>query len=233
MARPAGTARNGDRVGVFLAIADFPALVAGYRAVIDRAPGMEVVGELGHDDLGETVAACAAEVILTECRPAGADACLSFAAIETIHAARPDARILAIDCRCGGEQFSRAIRAGADGFLARDAGPGDVVEAVRRVAEGERYVSPTLVTRMVDTYVRRTPGEDGDDPVGALSERAREILRLAAVGHTNREIAGALGISEQTVHNHRAAIMEKLGVHDRIELLRYALRRGVIEVAEL
>ena len=97
---------------------------------------------------------------------------------------------------------------------------------------GETYVSPAIVTRMVNTYVLRAPQAE-EDPFESLSERSRQIFRLAAFGHTNREIARTLHLSEQTVHNHRATIMEKLGFHDRVDLVKYALRHGMIQVAEL
>jgi two-component system response regulator NreC len=228
------TPSNGQRLGVLLAIFDFPALVRGYRAVIDAQPDMEVVGVLeDRDALRGQIARTPAEVVVAECLPYSSDGCASYQAIEAIRAARPAARILATECRCASEQFTRAIRAGADGFLTREAQAAEVVDAIHCLARGETYVSPAIVTRMVDTYVRRTPdGLDGD-VYESLSERSREVLRLAAYGHTNREIARTLHLSEQTVHSHRAAIMEKLGFHDRVELLRYALRRGVIQATEL
>ena len=105
--------------------------------------------------------------------------------------------------------------------------------ALRCVARGETYVSPAIVTKMVNTYVLRTPGGSIEDAYDTLSEREKEVLLLAAVGHTNREIARQLRISEQTVHNHRANIMEKLGLHDRVDMLKYAVKRGVISVADL
>jgi two-component system response regulator NreC len=86
---------------------------------------------------------------------------------------------------------------------------------------------------MVNTYVLRSEQAGPADAYDALSEREREVLLLAAVGHTNREIARDLHLSEQTVHNYRATLMEKLGFHDRVELLKYAIRRGVIEPADL
>ncbi|MFI5254453.1 MAG: response regulator transcription factor, partial [Candidatus Limnocylindrales bacterium] len=88
-------------------------------------------------------------------------------------------------------------------------------------------------TRMVNTYVLHTPSETPEDAYDSLSEREREILLLAATGHTNREIARDLRLTAGAVHSHRAAVMEKLGFHDRVELLKYAIRRGVIEVADL
>ncbi|MDA8236839.1 MAG: response regulator transcription factor [Chloroflexi bacterium] len=228
------TPGGGPRLGILLAIFDFPALVAGYRAVIEAQPDMRVVGVV--DDrasLREQAARTPADIVISECVPGSGSGCASFEAIEAIRAAAPGTRILAVECRCASEQFSRALRAGADGYLTREAAVGDVVEAIHRLARGETYVSPAIVTRMVDTYVRRTPEATADDVYDALSERSREVLRLAAYGHTNREIALALNLSEQTVHSHRAAIMAKLGFRDRVELLRYALRRGVIQAAEL
>jgi DNA-binding NarL/FixJ family response regulator len=224
----------GRALGVLLAIFDFPMLVAGYRAVIDAQPDMAIVGAL--DDrasLRDEVAQSTADVVITECLPYQASGCSSFQAIEALRAAKPAVRILAIECRCGSEQFSTAIKAGADGFLTREAHAADVVDAVHRIASGETYVSPAIVTRMVNTYVLRGTDTSVADPYETLSERSREVLRLAAYGHSNREIARALHLSEQTVHSHRATIMEKLGFHDRVELLRYALRRGVIGAAEL
>jgi DNA-binding NarL/FixJ family response regulator len=94
-------------------------------------------------------------------------------------------------------------------------------------------VSPAIVTRMVDTYVRKSPDAALDDPYENLSERERQILLLAAMGHTNKDIARSLHLSEQTVHNNRASVMEKLGLHDRVELLRYTVRRGLLSPSTL
>ena len=225
---------SGRAVGVLLAIFNFPMIVVAYRAVIDAQPDMAVVDVL--DDratLRDQVTRTPADIVITECIPYALAGCTSFRAIEEIRTANPAIRILAIGCRCGSDGFSLAIKAGADGFLTREAQTVDVVDALRRVARGETYVSPATVTRMVHAYVLRTPDAEPADPYEALSERSREVLRLAAYGHTNREIARTLHLSEQTVHSHRATIMEKLGFHDRVELLRYALRRGVIQATEL
>jgi DNA-binding NarL/FixJ family response regulator len=86
---------------------------------------------------------------------------------------------------------------------------------------------------MVNTYVLRAPGNPLEDAYDTLTDREREVLLLAAVGHTNREIARTLHLAEQTIHHHRAMVMEKLGFHDRVELLKYAIRRGVVGVADL
>ena len=117
--------------------------------------------------------------------------------------------------------------------MTREAEPGDIVTAIRSVGRGQTYVSPAIVTRMVNTYVLRSPDAPLEDAYALLSDREKEVLLLAAVGHTNREIAKMFHLSEQTVHNYRANIMEKLGFHDRVELLKFAIRRGIISVADL
>jgi DNA-binding NarL/FixJ family response regulator len=86
---------------------------------------------------------------------------------------------------------------------------------------------------MVNTYVLKAPHGILEDAYGNLNEREREVMLLAAIGHTNREIALTLHLAEQTIHNYRANVMEKLGFHDRVELLKYAIRRGIIDVADL
>jgi DNA-binding NarL/FixJ family response regulator len=86
---------------------------------------------------------------------------------------------------------------------------------------------------MVDAYVRRSPDASMDDPYETLSERERQILLLAAMGHTNRDIARSLSLSEQTIHYNRANVMEKLGLHDRVDLLRYTIRRGLLNPSML
>ena len=225
---------NGMKLGVLLAIFEFPMLNAGLREVIDAEQDMEVIGEVESPQaLGEEVARSVADVVIAECLPFDRSGCTSFQSIESIRAARPTAKILALECRSSSEQFSLAIRAGADGFLTREARAADVVTALRSVARGQTYVSPSIVTRMVNTYVLKSPQGALEDRYEGLSEREQEVLLLAAIGHTNREIARTLHLSEGTIHSYRANVMEKLGFHDRVELLKYAIRRGLIDIADL
>jgi two-component system response regulator NreC len=222
------------KLGVLLAIFEFPMLNAGLREVIDAEQDMEVIGEVeSPQTLGDEVARSVADVVIAECLPFDRSGCTSFQSIESIRAARPAAKILALECRSSSEQFSLAIRAGADGFLTREARAADVVTALRSVARGQTYVSPSIVTRMVNTYVLKSPRGALEDRYEDLSEREQEVLLLAAMGHTNREIARTLHLSEGTIHSYRANVMEKLGFHDRVELLKYAIRRGLIDIADL
>jgi two-component system response regulator NreC len=224
----------GGKVSVLLAIFEFPMLIAGYRSIIDGELDLHVVGAVPEREaLIDTIGRLHPDVVVTECQPFTTPGSGTFEAIEQIRQTAPSVRILALECRTGSEQFSLALKAGADGFLTREAEPGDVVAALRSVSRGQTYVSPSIVTRMVNTYVLRTPNSPIEDVYSTLSDREREVLLLAAVGHTNREIAKVFHLSEQTVHNYRANLMEKLGFHDRVELLKFAIRRGIISVADL
>jgi two-component system response regulator NreC len=222
------------RLSVMLAIVDFPMLSTAFRSVIDHERDMWVVGEVtGRDTIVEQARAANPDVIVLECESVGGFGCGTYDSIEALHSVCPDAKVIALDCRCASEQFSVALQAGASGFLTREAQDNDVVGAVRSVAAGHTYVSPAIVTRMVDTYVRKSPDASLDDPYASLTERERQVLLLAALGHTNREIARSLQLTEQTVHYNRANVMEKLGLHDRVELLRYTIRRGLLNPSTL
>jgi two-component system response regulator NreC len=225
---------QGDELRVLLAVFDFPLVNAGLRAAIDAEADMRVAG--GTSDIAELrslIETVPADAIVAECQPWTSEGGSAFAAIEAIRGTKPTLKILALECRTGSEQFSLALKAGADGFLTREAQPADVVAALRCIRRGETYVSPSLVTKMVNTYVLRSPERSLEDAYDMLNDREREVLLLAAVGHTNREIAKALHLSERAVHSKRSSVMEKLGFHDRVELLKFALRRGVVGVGEL
>lgn len=224
----------GGTLGVLLAIFEFPMLNVGLREVIDAQPDMAVIGEVeSRETLPAEIARTVADVIIAECLPFDRAPGASYASIESIRAARPTTKIVALECRCNSDQFTLAIKAGADGFLTREAQAADVVTALRSVARGETYVSPAIVTKMVNTYVLKSPQGMLADRYDDLSEREREVMLLASIGNTNREIARTLHLAEQTVHNYRANVMEKLGFHDRVDLLKYAIRRGLIDVADL
>ena len=229
-----GTGAAGGKITVALAIFEFPMLTAGYRSVIDAELDLHVVADIPDQaSLDAMLGRTSPDVVIAECLPLSAPGSSAFSAIECCRTNHPDVRILGLETRGGAEQFSLALKAGADGFLTRESEPSDITNAIRSVCRGQTYVSPAIVTRMVNTYVLRNPDAPLEDAYAALTDREKEVLLLAAVGHTNREIAKVFHLSEQTVHNYRANIMEKLGFHDRVELLKFAIRRGIISVADL
>jgi DNA-binding NarL/FixJ family response regulator len=225
--------RDADRIDVMLAIVDFPLLSEAFRTTIDHERDMGVVVEAAdREAILAQAGSQSPDVIILEYEAFAAAGVAAPEAIDEVRTAAPGAKIIALDCRCATEQFTTVLKAGANGFLTREALPDDVAAAVRAVAAGHTYVSPAIVTRMVDTYVRRDPSAP-DDPYDQLNDRERQILLLAAMGHTNRDIARSLHLSEQTVHSNRANLMEKLGLHDRVELLRYTVRRGILNPSVL
>jgi two-component system response regulator NreC len=137
----------------------------------------------------------------------------------------PDAKVLILSMQDDPAYVREAFAAGASGYVLKEAADAELVEAVREVAAGQRYVHPALGARLVAAEAdERARAEE--DP---LSEREHEILRLLALGHTNQEIASQLYLSVRTVETHRAHIMQKLRISTRAELVRYALERGVLD----
>jgi two-component system response regulator NreC len=203
----------------------------GLRSIINAERDMVVVAEAdGITEAVDLIDEVRPEVIVTDLCMDGGD---GLDAMRTVKNKAPWLRILVLAVQGSGEFFLLAMRAGADGYLTRDAEPVEVVNAIRCVSKGHNYVNASIVTMLVSTYVCKTRRGDPGDPYDVLSDREREILCLAAAGHTNRGIAEILRLSERTIHNVRARLMEKLGFHDRLELLKYALRRGIISAGDM
>src|SRR3972149_6226020 len=134
------------------------------------------------------------------------------------------------DIEVVGEPYgSQLLRAGAAGYVLKRAAAQDLVQAVRAAAKGEAFLYPSIARKVVEDYLRRVEtGEEGERYDG-LTTREKEILTLIAQGLSNQQIAEKLYISIKTVQTHRAHILEKLGLHDRTELVRYAIRKGLIQ----
>ena len=136
-------------------------------------------------------------------------------------------RVVILSMHTGEEYVLRAIRAGAAGYLLKDASPTELEQAVKAVARGEIYLSPAVSRYVVEDYVRQT-GADRQTPLDRLTPRQREILQLIAEGNTTKAIATKLGLSVKTVETHRAQLMERLEVHDVASLVRLAIRLGLV-----
>ncbi len=141
---------------------------------------------------------------------------------------RPDLRVLILSMHDNERYFFEALAAGASGYVLKSVADRDLVEACRATMRGEPFIYPGAVKALIRDHLERA--RDGeqihDDP---LSPRESEVVKLIAEGHTSREIAGMLVIAEKTVERHRANILEKLAMRDRVELTRYAIRRGLVE----
>jgi DNA-binding NarL/FixJ family response regulator len=153
-----------------------------------------------------------------------------------IHAARelsrqrPDLRILMLSMHDVDEYFLEAVKAGASGYVLKTVADRDLVSACRAALRGETFIYPGMVRALLREHLQRlAEGEDPDLPGDPLTPREQEVVKLVAEGHTTEEIAEALVISPRTVERHRENVLGKLGLRNRVELTRYAIRRGLVE----
>lgn len=141
----------------------------------------------------------------------------------------PHTRTLILSMHADESHVADALRSGADGYVLKDARSAELLEAIRHVLAGRRYLSPPLSQRAIDAYIE-TIAAGGLDPYDTLTARERQILQLAAEGMTNVEIAARLFISSRTVETHRANLMKKLGLRTHTELILFAVKRGLLNV---
>lgn len=198
---------------------DHPIVREGLRRFLDSRDGIEVVGEAAD---GEQAVARAArlqpDVVLLDLVMPVLD---GLGAIERILARDPDARVLVLTSFAGEDQVLPALRAGASGYLLKDADPAEVERAVRAVAAGESPLDPAVAGRVLRAV------RPGSDPLAALTPREREVLGLLARGLTNRQIARELVVAEKTVKTHVSAVLAKLGLADRTQAALLAVREGL------
>lgn len=140
----------------------------------------------------------------------------------------PSVQVLMLSMHADEAYVSRALQAGATGYLLKDSAAEDLIRGVDSVATGQSFFSPAIARLMLDDYMRRVAGHQVQDRFETLSEREREVFQLIAEGRTSKAVAELLGISPTTVETHRARILQKLDVHNTAELVLYAVRRGVI-----
>lgn len=152
-------------------------------------------------------------------------------ATRQIRRGNPDARVLVLTMYESDEYVSQMLEAGAAGYVLKKVAGSELVYAIRAVYQGEAFLYPSITKRLVEDYLRRVESGQERDSFDGLTDREREVLQLIAEGHTNKEIADLLNLSVRTVQNHRAHIMEKLGMHDRGELIKYAIQKGIIELS--
>jgi DNA-binding NarL/FixJ family response regulator len=207
-------------------IADDHAIVrSGLRKVIDAKPDMEVVAEA--EDGGEAVEKALKEdvhlVILDVSMPRKT----GIQAAAELHKRKPELRILMLSMHDSEQFLFEALKAGASGYVLKSGADTDIVDAVRAAMRGDPYLYPSAVTTLVRDYVER--GGRGEEEFDVLTPRELEVLKLIAEAHTSKEIAKMLWISIKTVERHRQNILDKLGMRDRVELTRYAIRRGLIQ----
>jgi two-component system response regulator NreC len=204
-----------------LLVDDHAVVRQGFRMILSAEPDFEVVGEAANGR--EAIAQAELlypDIVLMD---------VSMPELNGIEATRrivnisPRTRILALSMHRDSVYVREILRAGASGYLLKEAGDQDLLAAVRAVAQGQGYLSPAVSDAVLSDYRKHVT-----DPIDLLTTREREVLQMIAEGKTNKEIATALGLSTYTVESHRGRIMEKLNLHSAGELVRFAFRNGLI-----
>ena len=205
---------------------DHAVVRAGLKLLLDAEPEIEVVGEAGtaRGAVFEVRAKKPDVVLLDVVMPGDS----GIDVLPSLLKEAPETRVLILSMQDDPSYVRQAFAAGASGYVLKEAADVEVVDAVREIAAGRRYVHPALGARLVTAEAAERAAAEADP----LSDREREILRLLALGHTNQEIAKMLFISVRTAETHRAHIMQKLGLETRAELVRHAIASGLLDEVE-
>ncbi|MBL8094852.1 MAG: response regulator transcription factor [Anaerolineales bacterium] len=210
-----------------LLVDDHAIVRTGLRMLLENEPDCEIVGEAGTAQAAVTLAdQLKPDVILMDI---GLPDLTGIEATRRIKAARPEVAVVALTIHEDEEYFFKMLHVGASGYVPKRAAPDELLSAVRSAAAGEVYIYPTMAKLLVHEYINYRRAGSADNVVNSLSERESEVLAYVAEGVSTRDIAEALGISPKTVERHRENIMRELGLHSRAELVKYAIRHGIIQ----
>jgi two-component system response regulator NreC len=206
---------------------DHTILRAGLKMMLNAQPDMEVVGEAqdGRQALQEAQR-LQPDIILMDITMPDMN---GIEATKQLKKVLPEVKVLILTMHEHEEYVFQALRAGASGYMLKEAADTDLISALRVIQSGQFYLSPAAQSVMVGDYLQRVRTGEEKDSYSNLTEREREILKLVAEGYTNNQIAERLVISPKTVDTHRTHIMDKLNLHSRAELVKYAMRRGLLE----
>ena len=194
----------------------------GFKLILGTQPDMEIVGEAGNGrEAVELAEKLQPDLIVMDVTMPELN---GIEATRRIQEAAPRARVLALSMHKDAVYVREILRAGARGYLLKDSVDADLLAAVRAVAKGEGYLSPGVSDAVLTDYRKHVT-----DPLDLLTSREREVLQMIAEGKTNKEIATTLNLSVYTIEAHRGRIMEKLNLHSTGELVRFALRSGLID----
>jgi DNA-binding NarL/FixJ family response regulator len=204
-------------------LADDHALVRqGFSMILEAQSDMQIVGQAGNGrEAVDLAAKLHPDVVVMDVAMPELN---GIEATRRITDASPRTRVLALSMHKDSVYVREVLRAGARGYLLKDSGDADLLAAVRAIAKGDGYLSPGVSDSVLSDYRRHVT-----DPLDLLSSREREVLQMIAEGKTNKEIATSLNLSVYTVEAHRGRIMEKLNLHSTSELVRFALRSGLID----
>ena len=207
-----------------LIVDDHAILREGIHALLALQDDIEIVGEAADGrEAVDKARQLEPDVILMDVAMPLMD---GLEATRRIRKENPKAKILILTQYDNKEYVLSSIKSGASGCVPKRAVASELVSAIRAVHQGDSFLYPSVTKFLVEDYLQRVE----EDPYDRLTAREREVLKLVAEGRTNREIAGLLSVSVKTVLGHRTNLMEKLGIHNRTELIKYAIRKGLITV---
>jgi DNA-binding NarL/FixJ family response regulator len=206
---------------------DHPIVRQGLRNLLNSEQDFKVIGEAS-DGLSalDLIDKQRPDVLVVDMMMPGLNG------MEVIRRAKhsvPDLRIVVLSMQNADAYVVDALKLGASGYVLKDTGPAELIQAIRDVVAGQRYLSPAISERLTQTFIQQ-PSEPTEDPYKLLSNREREVLQLAAEGNTSTEIAARLFISTRTAELHRSRVMSKLSLHSQSDLIRYALKRGILSL---
>jgi DNA-binding NarL/FixJ family response regulator len=204
---------------------DHPIVRSGLKQVLDSEPDLEVVAEA--EDGAEAVTKALASDVDLAILDVSMPKRTGIQAAEELRKRKPELRLLMLSMYDSEQFLFASLRAGASGYVLKSDADHDIVEAVRRTMRGQSFLYPSAISSLVRDLIER--GEQGDSEFDVLTQRELQVVKLIAEGYTSKEIAQELVISVKTVDRHRQNILDKLGMSDRVELTRYAIRRGLIQ----
>jgi two-component system, NarL family, response regulator NreC len=210
-----------------LLVDDHQVVRSGLRMLLSNESDVEIVGDAGTArEALEAVIVLKPNVVLMDI---GLPDLSGIDATREIKRTNPEVAVVALTIHEDEEYFFKMLEAGASGYVPKRAAPEELLTAIRSAAAGEVYLYPSLAKLLVRDYLAQEHTSEAEKALDGLTEREQEVLRYLAEGGTNEAIANALVISQKTVARHRENIMQKLGLHSRSELVRYAIRKGIIK----
>ena len=208
---------------------DHPIVRQGLRNLLYSEQDFKVTGEAS-DGLSalELVDKQCPDVLVMDMMMPGLN---GLEVIRRVRHSMPSLHIIVLSMQNADAYIVDALKLGASGYVLKDTGPAELIQAIRDVIAGQRYLSPSISERLTNTYIPQS-SETTEDPYKRLTNREREVLQLAAEGHTCTEIASRLFISKRTAELHRSKVMSKLSLHSQNDLVRYALKRGILSLGD-
>ncbi len=198
----------------------------GLRALLEANSDFAIVGEASNGlDAVDLVTRTRPDVLIVDLMMPGLN---GLEVTRKIHQQIPDVRVIILSMHADESYVLQALTNGARAYILKESTSSDLTQAIHAVLSGGRYLSAPLSDRVIETYLQQGQSAAITDPYNELTAREREILQLVAEGHTNTKIAELLSISSRTVEVHRTNMMRKLNLHSKADVIRYALRRGIL-----